>query len=77
VYQLTVGRLALAVLVIVVLPHTHRDDPSAFYTLNYLSFFTNESNLLAATLFLYGAFSARERQPDPHLRRMASCVVAS
>jgi hypothetical protein len=52
------GRLAFAALSIVAMAaqYAHRENPSAFYTTNYFSFFTNESNLLAAALLGYGAY---------------------
>jgi hypothetical protein len=51
-------RLAFAVLTIVaiVAQYAHRANPSAFYTANFFSFFTNESNLFATALLLYGAY---------------------
>ncbi len=51
-------RLVFGVLTIVavVAQYTHRANPSGFYTVNYFSFFTNESNLFAAALLLYGAY---------------------
>jgi hypothetical protein len=55
---LALARLAFGVLTIVavVVQYAHRANPSAFYTTNFLSFFTNESNLFAAGLLLYGAY---------------------
>lgn len=52
------SRLALGVLTIlaVAAQYAHRANPSSFYTVNYFSFFTNQSNLLAAALLLYGAY---------------------
>ncbi len=51
-------RLAFAVLTIVaiVAQYAHRANPSAFYTVNFFSYFTNESNLFATALLLYGAY---------------------
>jgi len=51
-------RLAFAVLTIVaiVVQYAHRANPSAFYTANFFSYFTNESNLFATALLLYGAY---------------------
>jgi hypothetical protein len=51
-------RLAFAVLTIVaiVAQYAHRANPSAFYTANFFSYFTNESNLFATALLLYGAY---------------------
>jgi hypothetical protein len=51
-------RLAFAVLAIVaiVAQYAHRANPSAFYTTNFFSYFTNESNLLATALLLSGAY---------------------
>jgi len=55
---LALARLAFGVLTIVAMAvqYAHRADPSAFYTTNFFSFFTNESNLFAAGLLLYGAY---------------------
>jgi hypothetical protein len=55
---LALARLAFGLLTIVaiVAQYAHRENPSAFYTTNFFSFFTNESNLLAAGLLLYGAY---------------------
>jgi hypothetical protein len=52
------ARLAFGALTIaaVVAQYTHRANPSAFYTVNYFSFFTNESNLFATALLVYGAY---------------------
>jgi hypothetical protein len=57
---LALARLAFGVLTIVAVAvqYAHRMNPSAFYTTNFLSFFTNESNLFAAGLLLYGAYRA-------------------
>ncbi|HST54991.1 MAG TPA: Pr6Pr family membrane protein [Solirubrobacteraceae bacterium] len=66
---LTTARLAFGVLTLVaiVAQYTHRDHPSSFYTVNYLSFFTNLSNLLAAGLLLYGAYlGLRQHRPSGH-----------
>lgn len=51
-------RLAFALLTIVaiVAQYSHRANPSAFYTTNFFSYFTNESNLFATALLLYGAY---------------------
>jgi hypothetical protein len=51
-------RLVFAVLAIVaiVAQYAHRANPSAFYTANFFSYFTNESNLFATALLLYGAY---------------------
>jgi hypothetical protein len=56
--SLAFARLAFAVLTIIaiVVQYAHRENPSAFYTLNFISFFTNESNILALMLLLYGAY---------------------
>ncbi len=55
---LALARLAFGLLTIVaiVAQYAHREKPSAFYTTNFFSFFTNESNLLAAGLLFYGAY---------------------
>ncbi len=55
---LALARLAFGVLTIVAMAvqYAHRANPSAFYTTNFFSFFTNESNLFAAGLLLYGAY---------------------
>ena len=55
---LALARLAFGLLTIVaiVAQYAHRENPSAFYTTNFFSFFTNESNLFAAGLLLYGAY---------------------
>jgi hypothetical protein len=55
---LAFARLAFGLLTIVaiVAQYAHRENPSAFYTTNFFSFFTNESNLLAAGLLSYGAY---------------------
>jgi hypothetical protein len=57
------ARLALGALTIaaVIAQYAHRANPSAFYTVNYFSFFTNESNLFATALLLYGAYLGLRR----------------
>ncbi len=61
---LALPRLAFALLAIVaiVAQYAHRANPSAFYTANFFSYFTNESNLFATALLLYGAY--RGLRPD-------------
>ncbi len=56
--SLALARLAFAVLTIIaiVAQYAHREHPSAFYTVNFFSFFTNESNILALAVLLYGAY---------------------
>lgn len=60
------ARLAFGALTIaaVVAQYAHRANPSAFYTVNYLSFFTNESNLFATALLLYGAYFGLRRDGE-------------
>ncbi|MFI4993577.1 MAG: Pr6Pr family membrane protein [Solirubrobacterales bacterium] len=60
---LALARLAFGLLTIVaiVAQYAHRENPSAFYTTNFFSFFTNESNLLAAALLSYGAYRGLRR----------------
>jgi hypothetical protein len=49
--------LAFGLLTIVALvaQYIHRAHPTAFYTVNFFSYFTIESNLFATALLLYGA----------------------
>ena len=55
---LALARVAFAALTIVAMAaqYAHRENPSAFYTTNFFSFFTNESNLFAAALLGWGAY---------------------
>jgi hypothetical protein len=66
---LALARLAFGVLTIVAVAvqYAHRQNPTAFYTTNFFSFFTNESNLFAAALLSYGAYRGLRpgSQPSP------------
>ena len=58
VLALTSARLIFAVLTVVAVAaqYLHRGKPSGFYTVNYFSYFTNDSNLLATALLLLGVW---------------------